>query len=181
MKQKIDWQKLNAFNDVISRRIQKRLPSDWKMSLEDIRSEVNETFVKLIKLFIPKLDGLSLTSYCYKYGEKYTFKKLMDEYKQLKKQVVYETYFSRKYETSDESFKHQYGFYDMEPYTTNDKNIEQCTLIDQLMSIANQLDRQIMKFILNDDMSFEQIGKKLHLSKSTISKRLKKYSKIISK
>ena len=85
MKQKIDWQKLNAFNDVISRRIQKRLPSDWKMSLEDIRSEVNETFVKLIKLFIPKLDGLSLTSYCYKYGEKYTFKKLMDEYKQLKK------------------------------------------------------------------------------------------------
>ena len=72
MKQKIDWQKLNAYNDVIAHRIQRKLPIDWKLSIDDIKSEVNESFIRLIKIFVPKLDGRSLTSWCYQYAEKIT-------------------------------------------------------------------------------------------------------------
>lgn len=85
MKFRIDWQKLNAYNEVITTRILKRLPNDYKLSRDEVKSEVNETFIKLIKLFVPKLDGRSLTSYCYQYGEKYTFNRIMQEYKRLKK------------------------------------------------------------------------------------------------
>jgi len=85
MKLKINWQKLNDYNVVITSRIMKKMPDDWKLSREEISSEVNETFLKLIKLFVPKLDGMSVTSYCYKYAEKYTLKRLLGEYKKLKK------------------------------------------------------------------------------------------------
>jgi len=85
MKFRIDWQKLDAYNDVITSRILKRLPEDYHLSRDEVKSEVNETFIRLIKLFVPKVDGLSLTSYCYKYAEKYTFKRICQEYNRLKK------------------------------------------------------------------------------------------------
>ena len=82
---KIDWLKLDAFNKKISLKILKRLPKDWKLSIEDIQSEVNETFIKLIKLYNPMIGGWSLTTYCYQYAEKITFDRLMKEYTKLKK------------------------------------------------------------------------------------------------
>lgn len=85
MKLKIDWQKLNAYNEVISLRLKKRLPKDWYLTLDEIKSEVNETFIKLIKVFVPKLNGRSLTSWCYQYAEKITYNRLMTEYSKLKK------------------------------------------------------------------------------------------------
>ena len=81
----VDWVKIAGFNNSISLKIQKRLPIDWKLSIDDIKSEVNETFVKLIKLYIPKVHGRSLTSYCYEYAEKITYARLMKEYSRLKK------------------------------------------------------------------------------------------------
>lgn len=158
----------------------KRMPNDWQLSREEISSEVNATFIKLIKLFVPKVDGLSVTSYCYKYAEKYTFQHLMNEYSKLKKQVSYEIAFAEKYESDDEQFKHQYGYYEIEPFTTIDKEIEQHSIIDQLLSIANPLDRKIMNMILND-LTYEQIGNKLKISRQAVSRRLKKYRNIFKK
>lgn len=85
MNLKIDWQKLNAYNEVISSRIEKRIPKDWHLTHDEIKSEVNESFIKLIKTFIPKVDGRSLTSWCYQYAEKITMNRLMKEYSRIKK------------------------------------------------------------------------------------------------
>lgn len=82
---KIDWQKLDGFNKSISVKLKKRLPKDWNIPLEDIQSEVNDTFIKLIKLYVPMINGWSLTTYCYQFAEKITYKKLMAEYSRLKK------------------------------------------------------------------------------------------------
>lgn len=85
MKTNINWKKLEDFNEVITTRILKKLPSDWKLSRDDVKSEVNESFIRLIKLFVPKLNGRSLTSWCYQYAEKMTFDRLMKEYSRLLK------------------------------------------------------------------------------------------------
>ena len=83
----VDWKKLNDFNIVISNRIKKRMPADYSLSFDEIKSEVNAAFVQLIKAFNPMTDGLSLTSWCYQYAEKMAFDKIMREYKRLKKQI----------------------------------------------------------------------------------------------
>ena len=84
---RVDWKKLNDFNVVISNRIKKRMPADYSLSFDEIKSEVNAAFVQLIKAFNPMTNGLSLTSWCYQYAEKIAFGKIMREYKRLKKQI----------------------------------------------------------------------------------------------
>lgn len=183
----VDWVKLAGFNNSISLKIQKRLPIDWKLSIDDIKSEVNETFVKLIKLYIPKVHGRSLTSYCYEYAEKITYARLMKEYSRLKKQICISDAFDEKYNKDDDYtlpfyaryFKHQYGKYDLKIYTTIDKSIEMADMIDILFNIEDELDRQIIQCIAMYDMTYEQIAKKLNISKSSIPYRLKKYAKLL--
>ena len=85
MNLEIDWQKLNGFNEAISYRLAKRLPKDWHLTHDEIKSEVNESFIQLIRLYIPKTNGMSLTSWCYKYAEKITYARLKREYNKLKK------------------------------------------------------------------------------------------------
>lgn len=82
---KVDWLKLDGFNKSISAKLLKRLPKDLNMSFEDIQSEVNETFVKLIKLYVPMINGWSLTTFCWQYAEKITYNRIMKEYAKLKK------------------------------------------------------------------------------------------------
>lgn len=83
--EKIDWSKLNGFNQAISANIKKQLPADWYLTDDEIKSEVNAVFVYLIKLYRPKEDGLSLTSYCWKYAEQIAYDRLMKEYNRIKK------------------------------------------------------------------------------------------------
>lgn len=174
---KIDWLKLDAFNKKISLKILKRLPKDWKLSIEDIQSEVNETFIKLIKLYNPMIGGWSLTTYCYQYAEKITFDRLMKEYTKLKKQISINDAFIKKYD--NDYMHHQYGYYDVMPYFTIDRQIELQDIVDQLLSINNNIDRSIIELILFQDMKYADISNKLHISPSTISRRLKKYSYIL--
>lgn len=144
---KIDWQKLDGFNKSISIKLKKRLPKDWNIPLEDIQSEVNDTFIKLIKLYVPMINGWSLTTYCYQFAEKITYKKLMAEYSRLKKQVSIDEAFIKKYDRCEDKsldfyeryFRHQYGFYDIEPFTTIEKKIEIKDLIDNVFKNINQI------------------------------------------
>lgn len=174
----IDWLKLDGFNKKISANILKRLPKDWNLSFDDIQSEVNETFVKLIKLYVPMVNGWSLTTYCYQYAEKITYDRLMKEYNRLKKQVSITDAFIEKYDREN-YMRHQYSYYSFEPYTTIDKDIETKDIIDRLLKIGDDIDRSIVSLIIINDMTQKQIAKILHISQSTISKRLKKYAKLL--
>lgn len=78
------WLKLNEYAKKIARMIQKKLPSDWPLGIEEIQSEVYQTFIKLIDNY--KDGAMSVESWCWRYGEKATLKKLHDEYNRLKKQ-----------------------------------------------------------------------------------------------
>ena len=182
---KVDWKKLNDFNEVITSRLMKRLPSDWKLSRDEVKSEVNETFIKLIKLFVPKLDGMSLTTYCYKYAEKITYSRLKNEYERLKKQISFEDAFADKYDEEDDiyhisKFYRQYGYYDIMPYTTIDETIEKNDLINEIIKILDPIDKQIAKMILINDLSQKQIASKLKMTPANISYRLKKLRQTIN-
>lgn len=81
----IDWSKLNSFGEAIAYRLEKRMPKDWHLSHDEIRSEVNEAFIRLIKIFKPLESGMSLTSWCYQYAEKIAYVRFKREYDRLKK------------------------------------------------------------------------------------------------
>lgn len=80
----IDWSKLNGFNHAISNNIKSKLPGDWYLSFEEIQSEVNAAFVYLIKQYRLKENGMSLTTYCWKYAEHIAYENLMKEYRRIK-------------------------------------------------------------------------------------------------
>lgn len=77
-----DWLKLNGFAERIAGQIEMKLPSDWRLTFEEIRSEVYGTFIKLLAGY---RDGaMSPTTYCFQWAEKKTFDALMREYGRMK-------------------------------------------------------------------------------------------------
>lgn len=78
------WLKLNEYAKKIACMIQNKLPSDWPLEIEEIQSEVYQTFINLIACY--KDGAMSVESWCWRYGEKATLKKLLTEYHLLKKQ-----------------------------------------------------------------------------------------------
>lgn len=65
-----------------------KLPSDWCLTLEDIEGAVYGTFIKLLNNY--ESGAMSPTSYCYQFGEQYTYRDLMREYGKLKKQDTFD-------------------------------------------------------------------------------------------
>ena len=100
-----DWLKLRDYDKSIALRVQARLPGDWYLTLEEIESAVYDTFIKLLRNYEP--GAQSATSYCWQFGEKYTYRDLMREYGRLKKQVVYDE--SEPDDEDEYTERHQYG------------------------------------------------------------------------
>lgn len=85
-----DWMKLRDFNHIISKNIKKRLPEDWDLTLDEIQSVVNGTFVQLLNNY--KEGAMSPTSYCWHYAERYTYRDLIREYRRLKHQETFDAW-----------------------------------------------------------------------------------------
>lgn len=85
----------------------------------------------------------------------------------------------RNLEYNKRCFCHQYGYCDVELSISIDKKLEIADMIEVLFNSAvNVLDKSIMQCIAIYDMTYEQIAKKLNISKSLITTRLRKYAKM---
>ena len=104
-----DWLKLRDFNKKIAVSIQKKLPSDWHLSIDDIEGAVYDAFIRLLNNY--ENGAMSATSYCWQYAERYAYRDLMREYARLKKQeeIVDWDYDE---ETDSEECRHRHGVYD---------------------------------------------------------------------
>ena len=134
------WHKLDDYNSVISTSIQKRLPADYHLTLDDIKSEVNGTYIQLIKLYRERPNGMSLTSYCWQYAEHVTYNRIISDYKRMINQVAV---VSEELIEEDETgvVHHQYGTYQIEPYTALEDHLDVKTKVDDILSKASQADR----------------------------------------
>lgn len=167
-----DWLKLRDFNKIIAKQIQPRLPSDWYLTIEDIEGAVYDTFIKLLNNY--KEGAMSPTSYCWQFGEKWTYQTLIAEYKKLKSEVnIDELYGEDK--DDDEPCRHKYGVGDV-PALTVDEREEQNVHdeVQALMNKANLIDRTIMQMVM-EGKTLREIGSELGLSQVAVQKRLKKY------
>ena len=166
-----DWLKLKSYNEIISKEVQKKLPSDWQLSIDEISSYVYDTFFRLSKNF--KQGECSFTSYCYKYAKLCTLNVLFREYNKLKNQ---QTLFDiEEPEEDDYIVKHQIVEYDI----SNDKDDEQVfytkLFCNELLEKMNETDRHIAESIMNGH-SYDEIAKELGTNKMEISRRMRKYS-----
>ena len=165
-----DWLKLKYYNEIISKEVQKKLPSDWQLSLDEISSHVYDTFFRLSKNF--KQGECSFTSYCFKYATLCTLNVLFREYKRLKNQ---QTLFDiEEPEEDDFTVKPQI----IEYAISNDRDDEQVfytkIFCNELLEKMSETDRHIAESIMNGH-SYEEIAKELGVSKMAITKRMRKY------
>lgn len=166
-----DWLKLKYYNEIISKEVQKKLPNDWQLSLDEISSYVYDTFFRLAKTF--RKGQCSFTSYCFKYATLCTLNVLFREYNKLKNQ---QTLFDiEEPEEDDYIVKHQI----IEYAISNDKDDEQVfytkLFCNELLEKMNETDRHIAESIMNGH-SYEEIAKELGTNKMEITRRMKKYS-----
>ena len=166
-----DWLKLKYYNEIISKEVQKKLPSDWQLSLDEISSYVYDTFFRLAKTY--RNGKVSFTSYCYKYATLCTLNVLFREYNKLKNQ---QTLFDiEEPEEDDYIVKPQI----IEYAISNDKDDKQVfytkLFCNELLEKMNETDRHIAESIMNGH-SYEEIGKVLKISPAAIVKRMRKYS-----
>ena len=168
----VDWQKLDSYCNAITASIMKKLPGDYNLSFDEVKSEVNMAFVTLIKLYVPKTGGLSLTSWCYKYAEKIAFKAIKKEYKRLKKQLCYEEVFSDKFEFTEnrqQCIKHQYGkYYDLSIDFQVNQIIEFNDLMQCLTNFIKPFDMKLVKMHFIQQMSYQDIARKMKLPKRKV-------------
>ena len=166
-----DWLKLKYYNEIISKEVQKKLPSDWQLSLAEISSYVYDTFFRLSKTY--RNGKSSFTSYCYKYATLCTLNVLFREYKRLKNQ---QTLFDiEEPEEDDYIVKPQI----IEYAISNDKDDEQVfytkLFCNELLEKMDEKDRRIGQMIMNG-FSYQEIAKELGVSKMAITKRMRKYA-----
>ena len=88
------------------------------LSLEEIEGAVYDTFIKLLNNY--KEGAMSPTSYCWQFGEQYTYRDLMREYKHLKNQVELDELYGED-KDDDEPCKHKYGVGDVKALTVDER------------------------------------------------------------
>ena len=61
-----------------------KLPSDYHLSRNDVIQEVNLAFVAIAQTYRPKANGVSLHTYCYRYGKKTAIRNIWRTYYEVK-------------------------------------------------------------------------------------------------
>lgn len=166
-----DWLKLRDFNKIIAKQIQSRLPSDWYLTIEDIEGAVYDTFIKLLNNY--KEGAMSPTSYCWQFGEKWTYQTLIAEYKKLKNEVNIDELYSD--DKDDELCRHKYGVGEVQALTVDQR--EQQMVKDEVKNIyekANKLDKMIIDMVL-EGKNITEVAKEVGISARQIYRRLQKY------
>ena len=167
------WLTLNDYSYKIACSIQKKLPSDWYLDLEEIRSEVYQTFIDLIEDY--KDGAMSVATWCWRYGEKKTMNKLLTEYHRLKNQDTLYALGELDDGDDDDVVKlHVSNGFFKEPKDLATQ-LEKRDEVSRIIDGASFLDKEIMRLIM-EGFSYDQIAEKVGISKGEISKRMKKHA-----
>lgn len=167
------WLTLNDYSQKIACSIQKKLPRDWPLEIEEIRSEVYQTFIDLIEEY--KDGAMSVASWCWRYGEKKTMNKLLTEYHRLKKQDTLYAIGELDDGDDDDVVKPHVSNGVLEAHKSLATQLEKRDKVSTILNRASFLDKEIMKLIM-EGFSYDEIAEKVGISKGEISKRMKKHA-----
>lgn len=169
-----DWLKLRDFNKAIAKRIQMRLPADWCLTIEDIEGAVYDSFIKLLEGYKP--GAMSPTSYCYQFGEEYTFRDLIRQYKKLKQfDSIDELYGEDK--DDDEPCRHKYGIGEVQALSVDERNsVVEKIDVNSIIEKMPKLDKMIAQMIM-EGHTYDEIADNLGIDRKTAMRRMKKYMK----
>lgn len=167
-----DWLKLRDYNKVIATRIMMRLPSDWCLTSDEVEGAVYDTFIKLLNNY--KDGAMSPTSYCYQFGEKWTYQTLMSEYHRLKKQDILDALYGED-KDDDEPCRHKYGEGDVATLTVDEREKRDSAIsVKEILDKMPKLDQMIAEQIM-EGHSYDEIAKSLGIDRKTAMRRMKKY------
>lgn len=159
-----DWLKLRDYAKAMSTKIQKKLPEDWTLDLNEIEGAVYDTFIHYLNNY--KDGAMSPVSYCYRFAELATFRDLIREYKQLKQQDTLD---------SLREDGREYGKGYVKSLVVDDtQTLETKLQANELLDKMPKLDRMIAQMIM-EGKSLRQISEEVGLDKMTIQRRMKKY------
>ncbi len=80
-----DWDMLQALAAKTATELQRKLPSDWQLTFDEIKSAAYGSIVMLLQNY--ESGALSPVSYCYQYCGAYTLRDLLREYNRVKSQL----------------------------------------------------------------------------------------------
>lgn len=174
-----DWLKLRDFNHIISKNIKKRLPEDWDLTLDEIQSVVNGTFVQLLNNY--REGAMSPTSYCWQFAERVAYNTLISEYRRLKAQWDFDDLFGED-KDDDEPCKHKVVDADIQRISVSERHTrENRMLVDQIIQAMPKIDQMIAQMIM-EGYSEREVAKELGFeSKTSVVKRMKKYGKLFER
>ena len=147
-----DWKKLYKWSGNFAKEIRQKLPSNFELEDDEIKSYVFDAYLNLAKIY--KEGDLSFASYCFKYAKTHTFRNIIREYDKLK--------------------KFAFGV-DLSDLRTKEPNISTKLLCDDLLEKMNKTDRRIAEMIIQG-FSYQEIAEELGTNKMAISRRMKKYA-----
>ena len=161
-----DWLKLKSYSESVYKEIQKKLPSDFKLTDNEIQSAFYWSILNLVKIY--REGPMPFVVYCYRYAKIYTLSQLLKDYKKLKK-----------FEFSDGLSYLNDTEYEFELDISTNKDYEETfynkLFCNELLEKMNETDRHIAQSIMNGH-SYEEIAQELGVSKMAITKRMRKYS-----
>ena len=115
---------------------------------------------------------MSAASYCWMFGEKWTYLTLMREYRRLKKQDTIDVLPDEDDDDASRAGKNPLG---VKALTTDERaERELDDDLNCIMDKATPQDKRIMQLVMQG-WSLEEIGQLIGISKMAVSKRLKKY------
>lgn len=82
-----DWDLLTLHAEAVATKLTKTLPADFNISKKEIQSAVYDEYINIIKSYDPS-KNVPITAYCWKYAEVRTYRKLINEYRLIKNQLL---------------------------------------------------------------------------------------------
>lgn len=79
------WLELDSAATNIAKSIQQKLPSDWKLSVSDIKSRVYDSYIATLNSY-DTTKNTSPVAYCLMFAKTSAYSALIAEYKHLKQQ-----------------------------------------------------------------------------------------------
>lgn len=182
-----DWLALNDQSLIIAKKIKSRLPDDWKLAVDDIRTYVYDAYIAILNSYDPskKIEGTSFcaAAYCWKYAEKATYSGLMQEYHKLKLQDTLYAIGELDDGDDDDFCTHKRGKADVSETTDFPmKKIEDKDLLGKLYDSCNDVDtRHAIACMYFLDWSLTQTAKECKMTKQTLLARLRAIGKRFTK
>ena len=148
-----------------------KIPSDYHLSRNDVVHEVNLAFVAIAQTYRPKANGVSLHTYCYRYGKRTAIRNIWRTYDEIK-----DKWATIPIEEAGEEIHRQYGRYDFVPRKELVEVLEESDAIENLRKMADETDRRIIDLLIQG-YSKREIENRIGLSHQAISKRMRRLAK----